>query len=45
MLCLYRQHGWNFPDDAILHHIPLTGTFDQDLEYKKGVSYLRLLEY
>jgi len=45
MLCLYIQHGWNSPDDAILRHLPLKGNFDQDLEYKKGVSYLRFLEY
>jgi len=45
MLCLYNQNGWNSPDDAILHHLPLKGKFDQDLEYKKGVSYLRLIEY
>jgi len=28
-----------------LSHLPLKGNFDQDLEYKKRVSYLRCLEY
>jgi len=42
---LYSQHGRNSSDDAMLHHLPLRGNFDQDLEYKRGVSYLRFLEY
>jgi len=45
MLRLYSQHGWNSPDDAILHHLPLTENFDQRLEYQKGVSYIRFLGY
>jgi len=27
MLHLYSQHGWNSPDDAILHHLPITEGF------------------
>ena len=40
MLCLYSQHGRNSSDDAMLHHLPLRGNFDQDLEYKR--EYLTL---
>jgi len=45
MLRLYSQHRWNSLDDAILHHLPLTENFDQDLGYKMGVSYIRFLGY